>query len=238
MICNGYLLIVSQPFPPGHNGGQTFTSTLLLSFLCARLLKQHILHTLSMTNEELASLELIIAQAWDQWDHQLLSHLKPPQFQLRPPPCHLSFWPSHRPSFAPHYHSFTLSTHTLADCRLLLVAHCRPLSPHAIVAPTSLAPTSIVVPAPSSTSSTPYPVTPGSASLTAVTPAPFHVSVLVSPSATVSASAATVVLVSRDTSIAAPLLSKEIKKVQTRAKPGAATEEQTLPPHRQPRRRR
>jgi hypothetical protein len=58
-------------FPPGHNGGQTFASTLLLSFSCAPLLKQHILRTLSMTNEELASLEPIIAQAWDQWDHQV-----------------------------------------------------------------------------------------------------------------------------------------------------------------------
>ena len=58
-------------FPPGHHGGQTFASTLLLSFSCAPLLKQHILRTLSMTNEELASLEPIIAQAWDQWDHQV-----------------------------------------------------------------------------------------------------------------------------------------------------------------------
>jgi hypothetical protein len=47
----------------------------LLSFSCAPLLKQHILRTLSMTNEELASLEPIIAQAWDQWDHQVLSSL-------------------------------------------------------------------------------------------------------------------------------------------------------------------
>lgn len=65
--------IPGQPdpsFPPGH-GGQTFASTLLLSFSCAPLLKQHILRTLSMTNEELASLEPIIAQAWDQWDHQV-----------------------------------------------------------------------------------------------------------------------------------------------------------------------
>ncbi|KAI9444426.1 hypothetical protein F5148DRAFT_775408 [Russula earlei] len=45
--------------------------------MCAPLLKQHILRTLSMTNEELASFELIIAQAWDQWDHQ-----------VRPPPRH------------------------------------------------------------------------------------------------------------------------------------------------------
>ena len=52
--------IPGQPdpaFTPGHNGGQTFASTLLLSFSCAPLLKQHILRTLSMTNEELASLE-------------------------------------------------------------------------------------------------------------------------------------------------------------------------------------
>ncbi|KAH9996126.1 hypothetical protein BJV74DRAFT_877437 [Russula compacta] len=69
--------IPGQPdpaFPPGHNGGQTFASTLLLSFSCAPLLKQHILRTLSMTNEELASLEPIIAQAWDQWDHQRRIH--------------------------------------------------------------------------------------------------------------------------------------------------------------------
>ncbi|KAI9511505.1 hypothetical protein F5148DRAFT_327704 [Russula earlei] len=70
----GTLLIVSQPFPLGHNGGQTFASTLLLSFSCAPLLKQHILHTLSMTNEELASFEPIIAQAWDQWDRQRRLH--------------------------------------------------------------------------------------------------------------------------------------------------------------------
>ncbi|KAN0129556.1 hypothetical protein V8E53_012552 [Lactarius tabidus] len=61
-------------FPPGPHGGQTFASTLLLSFSCAPLLKQHILRTLSMTNEELASLEPIIAQAWDQWDHQRRLH--------------------------------------------------------------------------------------------------------------------------------------------------------------------
>ncbi|KII88326.1 hypothetical protein PLICRDRAFT_54171 [Plicaturopsis crispa FD-325 SS-3] len=59
------------PFPQGPPlGGQTFASTLLLSFSCAPLLKQHLLRTLSMTNEELASLEPIIAEAWDHWDHQ------------------------------------------------------------------------------------------------------------------------------------------------------------------------
>lgn len=60
------------PFPQGQPlGGQTFASTLLLSFSCAPLLKQHLLRTLSMTNEELASLEPIIASAWDQWDQQV-----------------------------------------------------------------------------------------------------------------------------------------------------------------------
>ncbi|KAF9265236.1 hypothetical protein L218DRAFT_957420 [Marasmius fiardii PR-910] len=53
----------------GH-GGQMFATTLLLSFSCAPLLKQHLLDTLQMSNEELASLEPIIADAWDQWDRQ------------------------------------------------------------------------------------------------------------------------------------------------------------------------
>lgn len=58
------------PFPQNQQlGGQTFASTLLLSFSCAPLLKQHLLRTLSMTNEELASLEPVIAEAWDRWDH-------------------------------------------------------------------------------------------------------------------------------------------------------------------------
>lgn len=61
------------PFPQGPPiGGQTFASTLLLSFSCAPLLKQHLLRTLNMTNEELASLEPIIADAWDRWDHQVV----------------------------------------------------------------------------------------------------------------------------------------------------------------------
>lgn len=60
------------PFPQGAPlGGDTFASTLLLSFSCAPLLKQHLLRTLGMTNEELASLEPIIAEAWDRWDHQV-----------------------------------------------------------------------------------------------------------------------------------------------------------------------
>ena len=64
--------IHEPPFPQGQPlGGQTFASTLLLSFSCAPLLKQHLLRTLQMTNEELASLEPIIASAWDQWDQQV-----------------------------------------------------------------------------------------------------------------------------------------------------------------------
>jgi hypothetical protein len=60
------------PFPHGQPlGGQTFATTLLLSFSCAPLLKQHLLRTLVMTNEELASLEPILAEAWDRWDHQV-----------------------------------------------------------------------------------------------------------------------------------------------------------------------
>ncbi|KAH7908519.1 hypothetical protein BJ138DRAFT_1157516 [Hygrophoropsis aurantiaca] len=62
------------PFPQQLTGGQSFASTLLLSFSCAPLLKQHLLRTLSMTSDELASLEPIIADAWDQWDHQRRIH--------------------------------------------------------------------------------------------------------------------------------------------------------------------
>lgn len=73
---HGGLLHHEPPFPQGQVlGGQTFASTLLLSFSCAPLLKQHLLTTLSMTNEELASLQPIIAEAWDHWDHQVNSPL-------------------------------------------------------------------------------------------------------------------------------------------------------------------
>ena len=69
------------PFPQSNLiGGQTFASTLLLSFSCAPLLRQHLLRTLNMTNDELASLEPVIAEAWDRWDHQV-------------PPFFLSFYP-------------------------------------------------------------------------------------------------------------------------------------------------
>ncbi|KAJ3781992.1 hypothetical protein GGU10DRAFT_409672 [Lentinula aff. detonsa] len=72
--------MISPPPPPGivqqsisddtRHGGQMFATTLLLSFSCAPLLKQHLLNSLQMSNEELASLEPIIADAWDQWDRQ------------------------------------------------------------------------------------------------------------------------------------------------------------------------
>ncbi|KAG2366059.1 hypothetical protein BDR07DRAFT_1353049 [Suillus spraguei] len=63
-----------QAPPPQLTGGQNFASTLLLSFSCAPLLKQHLLRTLAITSEELASLEPIIADAFDQWDHQRRMH--------------------------------------------------------------------------------------------------------------------------------------------------------------------
>lgn len=60
----------SFPQPP-MTGGQTFASTLLLSLSCTQLLKQQLLRTLSITAEDLAALEPIIADAFDQWDHQV-----------------------------------------------------------------------------------------------------------------------------------------------------------------------
>ncbi|KAF8531991.1 hypothetical protein JB92DRAFT_3104375 [Gautieria morchelliformis] len=63
------------PAPQAHNTpGQTFASTLLLSFSCAPLLKQHLLRNLHMSEEELASFEPIIAAAWDHWEHERALH--------------------------------------------------------------------------------------------------------------------------------------------------------------------
>ena len=78
--------------PTSGLGGQTFASTLLLSFSCAPLLKQHLLRTLHMSNEELASLEPILAEAWERWDHAVR-----PSFFL-PSSLHI---PSHLNSAAP-----------------------------------------------------------------------------------------------------------------------------------------
>lgn len=73
------------PFPQGQPlGGQTFASTLLLAFNCTPLLKQHLLRSLSMTNDELASLEPVIGEAWDHWDHQVcIAHV----LKLTRPDC-------------------------------------------------------------------------------------------------------------------------------------------------------
>ncbi|KAH7889208.1 hypothetical protein F5I97DRAFT_1992465 [Phlebopus sp. FC_14] len=60
--------------PPSLTGGQSFASTLLLSLSFAPLLKQHIQRSLPLTNEELASLEPVIADAFDQWNHQRHLH--------------------------------------------------------------------------------------------------------------------------------------------------------------------
>jgi hypothetical protein len=59
--------------------GQNFASTLLLSFSCAPLLKQHLLRSLTMTSEDLASLEPVIADAYDQWNHQVCN-MQPANF--------------------------------------------------------------------------------------------------------------------------------------------------------------
>jgi hypothetical protein len=61
-----------NPFPQGQQlGGETFASALLLSLSCTPLLKQHMLRTLQLTDEELASLELAIAEAYNNWNYQV-----------------------------------------------------------------------------------------------------------------------------------------------------------------------
>ncbi|KAK7043865.1 hypothetical protein VNI00_008031 [Paramarasmius palmivorus] len=56
--------------PPNANPGQIFATTLLLSFSCAPLLKQHLLNNLRMTELELASLEPLIAEAFETWNRK------------------------------------------------------------------------------------------------------------------------------------------------------------------------
>ncbi|KAG6371940.1 hypothetical protein JVT61DRAFT_8951 [Boletus reticuloceps] len=63
----------SFPQPP-LTGGQTFASALLVSFSFAPHLKQQLFRTLSITTEDLAALEPVIADAFDQWDHQRRMH--------------------------------------------------------------------------------------------------------------------------------------------------------------------
>ena len=62
-------LASADTYPQGQTGGQTFAATTLLAFASTPLLKQHIMTSLHMSNEEIASLEPILAAAWDQWDH-------------------------------------------------------------------------------------------------------------------------------------------------------------------------
>ncbi|KAJ7149914.1 hypothetical protein C8R46DRAFT_1306339 [Mycena filopes] len=73
------------PFPQGAHGGQTFATTLLLSFSCTPLLRQHLLSSLNMSNEELASLEPVLAEAWDRWDQGRCMRTPPPGYPAPPP---------------------------------------------------------------------------------------------------------------------------------------------------------
>ncbi|KAJ7603975.1 hypothetical protein DFH06DRAFT_1310748 [Mycena polygramma] len=56
------------PGQPGANHAQTFATTLLISFACTPELKKNMLSILNITNEELASVEPFLAEAWDRWD--------------------------------------------------------------------------------------------------------------------------------------------------------------------------
>lgn len=66
------------PQPAVSNGGQTFATTLLLSFSCSPMLKTHLLRTLNMTNDELTSFEPIIAEAWERWNIARQGGFPPP----------------------------------------------------------------------------------------------------------------------------------------------------------------
>jgi len=50
--------------------GHTFASTLFQCFSCAPLLKQHTLGLLQLVNEELYSIEPVIAEAYNSWNYQ------------------------------------------------------------------------------------------------------------------------------------------------------------------------
>ncbi|KAJ6589153.1 hypothetical protein B0H19DRAFT_1248709 [Mycena capillaripes] len=62
--------IGEPPFPqnPNQNNAQTFATTLLISFACTPALKQNLLSILNITNDELASVEPYLAEAWDRWE--------------------------------------------------------------------------------------------------------------------------------------------------------------------------
>ena len=64
----------SMPFPPpppNATPGQSFANTLLLALSCSPVLKGHVMRTLHVSNPDFASLEQVIAEAWDRWDHQV-----------------------------------------------------------------------------------------------------------------------------------------------------------------------
>lgn len=82
--------------------GQMFATTLLLSFSCAPLLKEHLLNNLQMTDQELASLEPLIAEAWEQWDRQRR------QQYVQPPPLNTAASPSE--AFTPDTASSTTAS--------------------------------------------------------------------------------------------------------------------------------
>lgn len=69
------------PGPAIANGGQTFATTLLLSFSCSPMLKTHLLRTLNMTNDELTSFEPIIAEAWERWNAGRQGGYVPPNME-------------------------------------------------------------------------------------------------------------------------------------------------------------
>ena len=66
-----YGVMLVRPDEPPIPQGQVFAATLLQAFLCAPLLKQHLLKFLQVTNEEFFSLEPVIAEAYNIWDHQV-----------------------------------------------------------------------------------------------------------------------------------------------------------------------
>jgi len=110
------------------NGGQMFATTLLLSFSCAPLLKQHLLNNLQMTNEELASLEPIIADAWDQWDRQVRFFPQYPAVLSLTPYSHSAVNTMNNmvAHLLVHTMIHTLPTHLLTSVSLLAQ---RPLAP-------------------------------------------------------------------------------------------------------------
>jgi hypothetical protein len=51
--------------------GHTLAATLFLCFSCAPLLKQHTLRLLQVTKEEFDSIEPVIVEAYNSWNHQV-----------------------------------------------------------------------------------------------------------------------------------------------------------------------